>query len=258
MSAPAPVKIPIGRRIVAAIAGAVALLLLAWGAWQGYSGVLAQPVTRVVFAGAVDRLAAAELARLEHEVLAAPSPSIDAIRAAARRVPWVRDAAVRREYPDAVEITFVAHEAFARWNDAGLVSASGEVFSAPGAGDLPQLRGPEGAAAKVVREYRRAAALLAPLGSPVKEVSLSPRGAWHATLASGLVLALGPGDWGARAERFVRAWPKVDPQARAAGYADLRYPSGFALKRVAEAENRGQARFFAPSVSQKSRVGPNP
>jgi len=234
MSAPAPVRIPAGRRIVAAIAGVVAVGVLAWGAWLGYSEVLAQPVTRVVFAGAVDRLAPSELARLEHEVLATASPSIDAIRAAARRVPWVRDAAVRREFPDAVEITFTAHEAFARWNEAGLVSATGEVFAAPGAGDLPQLRGPEGTAPKVVRAYRRVAAVLAPLGSPVKELRLSPRGSWHATLASGLALALGPGDWGPRAERFARAWPKLTPEARAAEHADLRYPSGFALKRVAE------------------------
>jgi cell division protein FtsQ len=114
------------------------------------------------------------------------------------------------------------------------VSPSGEVFSAPGAGDLPQLRGPEGTAAQVLRAYRRAVPLLSPLGSPVKELSLTPRGAWHATLASGLVLALGPGEWAARAERFVRAWPKLAPEARAAQYADLRYPSGFALKRAAE------------------------
>ena len=92
MSAPAPVRAPIGRRVVAAIAGTAALFLLAWGAWIGYSEVLARPVTRVVFAGAVDRLAPAELARLEQEVLATAPLSIGAIRAAALRVPWVRDA----------------------------------------------------------------------------------------------------------------------------------------------------------------------
>jgi cell division protein FtsQ len=100
--------------------------------------------------------------------------------------------------------------------------------------------------------------VLAPLGSPIRELALSPRGGWRATLASGLAIALGPGDWGPRAERFARAWPQLAPEARAAEYADLRYPSGFALKRVAEVENRGQTRFFAPSVSQKFRVDPQP
>ena len=85
-----------------------------------------------------------------------------------------------------------------------------------------------------MREDGGATGLLAPLGSSVEELALSPRGSWDATLASGLSLALGPGDWGPRTERFARAWPKLAPEARAAEYADLRYPSGFALKRVAE------------------------
>ena len=79
-----------------------------------------------------------------------------------------------------------------------------------------------------------ATAVLAPLGSSVVELRLSPRGGWHATLASGLNVALGRGDWRPRAERFIAAWPRIAPEARATTYADLRYPGGFALKRTAE------------------------
>ena len=223
---------PLGRRILAAAAGVAAAALLAWGAWLGYETTTSLPVKRVVYAGDVDRLAQAELDALALAVQAAPGAPLEAIRASARRVPWVREAAVRRIFPDAVEITFSAHVAYARWNEDELVSASGEVFTAPDAGKLPQLRGPEGSAPQVVREYAAATAALAPVGAVVA-LSLSPRGAWHAVLDTGLVVALGRGDWRARAERFTAAWARLDPQARAATHADLRYPGGFALKRAA-------------------------
>ncbi len=229
MSTPAP----LGRRIVQGLGGALAVAALAWGAWLGYEAVATQPIERVVFAGELDRLAQPELDALAQAVRAAPSAPLEAIRASARRVPWVRDASVRRAFPGTVEITFAAYEALARWNEAFLVSRAGEVFVAPDAGELPRLRGPEGRAHEVVAGYLAAAAVFAPLGAPIVEFRLSPRGAWHATLASGLAIALGRGDWRPRAERFVAAWPRLAPEARGTVYADLRYPGGFALKRAA-------------------------
>ena len=225
-------KPALGRRIVAAIAGTVALALLAWGAWLGLDATLALPIQRVVYAGELDRLAQPELDAFSQAVLTAPTAPLEAIRASARRVPWVRDATVRRLYPDAVEVTFQAYTAYARWNDDRLVTPEGIVFAAPDASKLPQLRGPEGSAPTVVREFASVAAVLAPVGATA-ELRLSPRGAWHATLESGLAVALGRGDWRPRAERFAAAWPSLSEEARAATYADLRYPGGFALKRAA-------------------------
>ena len=223
---------PIGRRIAAAVAGAMAVALLGWGAWEGYDATVSAPIQRVVYAGEVERLPQVDLDALTQAVLAAPSAPLQAIRASARRVPWVRDATVRRLFPDAVEITFSAHTAFARWNETQLVSPTGEVFAASGAGKLPQLRGPDASAPLVVREYAAVTAVLAPVGA-VTELRLSPRGAWHAILDSGLAVALGRGEWRPRAERFAAAWPRLAEEARSATYADLRYPGGFALKRAA-------------------------
>jgi cell division protein FtsQ len=223
---------PLARRIAGGLAGLAAAALLAWGAWLGYEATVTLPVKRVVFAGDLERLAQRELDALAQAVQAAPGAPLEGIRASARRVPWVREASVRRIFPDAVEITFAAHVALARWNDAQLVSAEGEVFAAPGAGRLPHLRGPDASAPDVVREFAAAREALAPVGV-VTEFRLSPRGAWHVVLDSGLALALGRGEWRPRAERFAAAWPRLAEEARAATYADLRYPGGFALKRAA-------------------------
>ncbi|HUP96968.1 MAG TPA: cell division protein FtsQ/DivIB [Usitatibacter sp.] len=216
--------------ILAAIAVITGLVLLSW---HGYRAVLAQPVKRVVFAGDLDRLPHADLEALSQAIQRAERPTLEAVREAAKRVPWVRDASVRRRFPDAVEIRFQAHEALARWNERSLVSPAGEVFVADDARDLPLFRGAEGAATAMAAEYPALVAALAPLGSPVKELRLSPRGAWEARLANGLAIQLGRGDWQPRVQRFVSVWGRLPEPARATRHADLRYPNGFALRATA-------------------------
>ena len=235
-----PVKLR--QRLLPALAAVAVLGVLATVAWQGYRAVLAQPVKRVVFTGDLDRLAQADLESLTQVVQRAERPTLEAVRDAARKVPWARDATVRRRFPDVIEIRFEAHEALARWNDRGLVSRRGEVFVAHDASDLPHFRGPDAAAASMTAEYPAFVAAFAPLGVPLKELRLSARGAWEVRLASGLAVALGRGDWQPRAQRFVAAWSQLSEEARATRYADLRYPNGFAIRTLSPALPQGGGR----------------
>jgi len=224
-----------GRRVLSALAGVAAAVVLLVAAWQGYRAVLGQPLRHVVFAGDLDRLPQRELDALARSVqdVQQAGATLAEVREAARRVPWVRDASVRRIYPDTVEIRFDAHRALARWNEAQLVSPAGDVFTAGDASGLPRFRGPDNGAPAMAAEYPRLAAALAPLGSGIAELRLSARGAWQVALQSGLVLDLGRGDVIARAERFVAAWPLVAAQDVKAKQVDLRYPNGFAVRRAA-------------------------
>lgn len=230
----APLQAGRARAIASAVAGAVATALLAWGAWHGFTLVAGQPVGRVLVTDPTRKVPSKDIEAFSTAIIGSRALSLESIRARALRLPWVREATVRRLQPDTLEVVVSTHAALARWNEGELVSTRGEVFSAPEPGELPRLRGPATLAAQVAHEYRLATAALAPLGSPVTEFALSERGAWRATLGSGLRLALGRGDWRPRAERFVRAWPKLSAEAQASDYADLRYPGGFALKRTAK------------------------
>src|SRR3989442_9208676 len=116
---------------------------------------------------------------------------IDELRVALERLPWVRAAAVRRVWPDRLEITIEEHVALARWGADALVNTHGERFAAISDEPLPMFIGPPGSEAEVTRRYARFTTALAPLGSPLERVALSPRHAWQLKLASGVQLTLG-------------------------------------------------------------------
>ena len=227
-------------RLAQGVAALVVIASLATAAWHGYHAVLAQPVARVVFAGELDRLPQAELDALTQAVLGADRPSLAGVRDAARLVPWVRDASVRRVFPDVIEITFATHEAVARWDERHLVSREGVVFEAQDSASLPRLRGPEGAAPQMVAELPAITQALAPVGA-LAELRRTPRGGREAVLEGGLTVELGRGEWKQRAARFVAGWPRLPEDARATRYADLRYANGFALRTT-----------LAPPLSQGS------
>ena len=226
-----PLRLRIGRAAAAAAVAAV----MACGVWYAFDRLSQEPVRRVVFIGDAQKLVPADLEAFAEGIrgLPASGPSLAAIRDAARRLAWVRDATVRRRFPGTVEVAFEAHEPLARWSDDALVSVKGEMFNAEFAGALPRFRGNANAAATMAREYPAIARSLEPLAAKVAELRLSPRGAWELVLDSGLVVALGRGDIHARLARFVAAWPRLPGPARSTARADLRYGTGFAL-RVAE------------------------
>jgi cell division protein FtsQ len=165
-------------------------------------------------------------------------------RAAFESVPWVREATVRREFPNRVRVALKEHEPAALWGpeDAGmLLNTHGERFAA-GVDDaeaerLPRLRGPDARAAEVLAMHRALSPLLAPLDMAVAELELSGRGGWRAVLEPGGVLQLGsgtPADVVPRVQRFVRTLAAATSHSgrRPDRFeaADLRHQDGYALK----------------------------
>ena len=159
--------------------------------------------------------------------------SIDALRAALEKLPRVRTAAVRRVWPDRLEISIEEHVPLARWGAEALVNTHGERFAGTSEAELPVFIGPPGSEAEVTRRYARFSQLLAPIGSPLERVVLSARHAWRLRLANGLQLTLGRDTELAeqRLARFVQAYARTpDAADRAREIVDLRYPNGFALR----------------------------
>lgn len=155
-----------------------------------------------------------------------------------RTVTWVRNVALRRIWPDGLEVTVEEQHPVARWDEGELVNQQGERFGAEFAGVLPYLSGPAGHEAQMVAEYEQFRSQLAPLGLAISDLELTERGAWRLTADNGLEVELGRDDVHGRLARFVQAYPQLQRVARPAGaVADLRYAHGFALRAGAGSRN---------------------
>jgi cell division protein FtsQ len=221
--------------LLAALGVSIGLLLLAGGfaSWQALPEL---PVRDVSFRGTMRYTAAADLARVAQQVGGDLwRVDLEGLRAEVKRLPWVRDATVRRVFPDHIEIILEEHVPVAYWQERdrrGLLNSRGEVFSAEYQQPLPVWSGPPGGAAEVMAEYARFSAILAAINLKPAEVRLSARRAWQVKLDNGSVLELGRVDTDMRLQRFVRAQSQL-PELRTAGlHADLRYGNGLVLRKA--------------------------
>jgi len=193
------------------------------------------PLRRIELTGSVQHLTREQVEAAVSGRAAGNFFAVDiaAVRAGIETLPWVRRAAVRRVWPDRLEVAVEEHVPLARWGDGQLVNSFGERF--PGRVDavLPLFVGPPGAEGEVTRQYFRFASAVVPLGTALERVVLTPRLAWQLRLANGLHLMLGRDAEAAeqRLRRFVGAYPgTLERMARRHEYVDLRYPNGFALR----------------------------
>ena len=157
-------------------------------------------------------------------------------------VPWVRQAVVRREWPNRLTVKLEEYRPVAQWgsgDDASkLVSGFGEVFDA-NLGDveddhLPTLQGPEGSAPQMLAMLRRLAPIGERLDVRIETLALSARGSWRVELDTGGEIELGRGSEEeviARTERFASTLTQVVARyQRPLEYADLRHNEGYALR----------------------------
>ena len=211
---------------IAAGCAVVALLLIF---------ALDRPVRRVLLEGDFQRVSPPEiesaLAQVTHGGLA--SINLDRVRKRVETIDWVDSVVVTRAWPDAIRVVVNEQVAAARWNEAGLLNARGELFIRNARyvpPELPLLEGPEGSEAQVAQLYIDAQGRLLESGLRLTGVRLDDRGAWELELADGLQVRLGRQDVKDRLERFIRlASPMVAKRVAEINYVDMRYTNGFSV-----------------------------
>jgi len=147
-------------------------------------------------------------------------------------LPWVRDAALRRVWPDRLDVEIDEHRAAAVWNEDRLVSRAGTVFGPDefDATDLPRLQGPEGTAGTMLRRLHRFRLQLASVGVEIDRLHQDDRRSWSVALADGMKLRLGRERVDPRLERLVAVWwLAIAGERQRIRSVDLRYPNGFAI-----------------------------
>lgn len=165
-------------------------------------------------------------------------------RLAFEAVPWVRQAVVRREFPNRLKVLLQEHQAVAYWGreaESKLLNSFGEVFEANlgevEQDDLPRLGGPDGQAAQVLATYQTLQPLFEQTHLVLEQLDLTAHGSWRARLDTGAALELGAGTRSevlARTQRFLKTLTQVTARyGRKPGAletADLRHEDGYALR----------------------------
>ncbi len=217
--------------ILSSVLLAISLLLVLVGAlhYVLHSPLFALRAVRVD--AAPQNVSAAEIEAVVRNELRGNFFTIDleATRRSFEKLPWVRKASVRRQFPWQLEVELEEHVALASWNGTALVNTYGEVFQAESARVMPNFIGPPDSAAAVARMYTALAGELAPLKQEIAQISLSPRHTWQLRLSNGMLLKLGNEQPQQRLAQFVEVYPySLAALGSTASYVDLRYRNGFA------------------------------
>ncbi|NQW66452.1 MAG: FtsQ-type POTRA domain-containing protein, partial [Burkholderiales bacterium] len=112
---------------------------------------------------------------------------LEQARTAFEKVPWVRQALVRREFPNRLSVFLEEHQPVAYWgneSESRLLNQQGEVFSANfGELDdenLPHLSGPDTESTQVLQMYEILKPELSKVQLEIKGLELTGRGSWRA------------------------------------------------------------------------------
>ena len=225
------------RRVRRAAPALLAVMVALGVAVPIVAGVVTFPVRSVLIGGEFARVSKADIERATAPLLGSGLFRIDveALRRAALAVPGVREATVRRMWPDRVEIFVIERVAIARWAGGGFIEVDGTHFMPAHRGGpdegLPLLTGPEGSHRRVLDLHVALERALAPIGMTPVATELTPRGVLYATLDDGPRLVMRPGAVGGNAGTWARVLAQVmagrlDQVER----VDFRYPTGFAVR----------------------------
>lgn len=151
---------------------------------------------------------------------------------------WVRDARVRREWPDKLHLWVDEHKPLALWRGDGVLTADGSLIYPESKRDedstlqnLPALSGADGREMALWTEFNQYGQALQPKGLRVLALREDQRGSQVLVLDGGLTLRLGREDIEKRLHRFVDVFDKtLAPRIADVEEVDLRYANGFSVR----------------------------
>jgi cell division protein FtsQ len=243
VAAPLPLDVRLMNGVATAVfALAAATLLLAGVLWltrAPWFAVRAVQVDGDLSRNSVPTLRANAMPYLKGNFF---SLDLQRARAAFESVPWVRQAVVRRVWPDRIAVRLEEHRPVALWQSDEenplLVNSFGEVFEA-NVGDveedrLPVFDGPAGSSGQMWRVLQQIQPVLLQQDLRLRRLQLSARGSWRGETEEGQVIEFGRGtdeELLARTQRFVRTLTQVTSRYRKPLLsADLRHADGYAVR----------------------------
>jgi len=158
---------------------------------------------------------------------------MQAIHLAVAKLPWVEAVAVKRIWPDAIDIKVHEKKPFARWGNGALITESGVIFlpnTKIPIQNLITVTGPELQQVKVLEIMKGIKTALADNSMELAEFNVSDRWAWKIKLVTGMEILLGQDEQLKKLKRFLKTLTVLSQgQVDAMEVVDLRYPNGYAV-----------------------------
>ena len=215
------------------------LLTLCWGIWQTNQMVhdrAALPVRKIKIGG--------ELRYVDSQVVkraftdAGPLPGLAAVDVGSLQeklmnVPWVKWAAVRKSWPDQLDVYLIEHQPVATWRNEGLIDSEATLFYVPEpsvVGALPNVDSPKAMVPDALQMLRQMKSVLGTTDERITAIRVTERKAWQVTLNDALELRFGRKDTLQRLTRFRQIYPQVLATGKGQpAYMDFRYDTGTAV-----------------------------
>lgn len=173
----------------------VITVALIFGVWFGVRTAIHLPyfnLTKLVIEGDTNKVSPTRLKEVVQPAIDGNffSVNLGKVRAALSQVPWIKEASIRRVWPDELHVRFTTRRAVAVYEDGRLVDAQGELFVGnPDEQEitgetLPNFSGTAALIPDILRYYQEFSRAVRPLGVEVTSVSCSDRGSWSLTFSS--------------------------------------------------------------------------
>lgn len=167
-----------------------------------------------------------------------------------KKISWVKEVAVDKKWPDAIEVRLEEREPVVRWGNKNFLDGNGVQFSLPDSPALQGLftvRGPEGYEEFVLEHYRLFLPWLLSQGIAVESITLDPRLVWHVGMGK-IDVILGRDHLSERLRKLAVVNRRViEPYRTYIHSVDLRYQDGFSVRwkegvtpKTAEAKAQGK------------------
>lgn len=209
--------------------------LLSWG-FRQLDEMKSLPISRVRVQGSFNHLDENSLYAVINKVVNGGyfNVDVDELQRKVESLPWVKQASVRRLWPDTLVVYVVEHQAFAYWGNKSLISNDGVIFTPTEmstAFSIPHMTGEESLRIRMLDEYRELQGYSQQMGMNITHFEMNDRHSVSLVLSSGIKISVGELNTIARYQRFLRVYDKLLRQ-RAVDIVnvDLRYSNGMAIR----------------------------
>ncbi len=148
--------------------------------------------------------------------------------------PWVKEASIKRLWPESLGLKLTEYNVIARWNESELLSQGGGVFQPRDLSNLkslPQLFGPVNSESKVMEQYHVFNQILFSADLKLTSLKLTARGSWDLVVNDSMKIKIGRSELVERLQRFKDFYER-QTIADDIVNVDLRYGNGIAIKRL--------------------------